>query len=95
MPKKTNMFGFQNISDDEFILYAKTCKDNGLNNEQILLEAEAINDLISLMKMRIIIVGQSFTKTGRKRKDAGLSDLISKRIGLLLEDEKLLTNKNQ
>lgn len=86
--KRNAVFQFENITDEEFILYAKTCNENGMSKEEILLEAECISDLLGLIKMRSIIVGQSFTKTGRRRKDADLSSLIGNRIWLLVEESK-------
>ena len=86
--KRNAVFQFENITDEEFILYAKTCNNNGMTKEEILLEAECISDLLGLIKMRSIIVGQSFTKTGRKRKDSDLSTLIGNRIGVLIEETK-------
>jgi len=88
MRTKSNLFNTQNISTDEYILLAKVWKENGTKIEDIPLELDAIDDMLSILKMRSIIKMQTYTKTGRKRKDADLSSLISARIGQLMEELK-------
>jgi hypothetical protein len=88
MRTKSNLFNTQNISTDEYILLAKVWKENGTKIEDIPLELDAIDDMLSILKMRSIIKMQTYTKTGRKRKDADLSSLISARIGQLIEELK-------
>lgn len=88
MRKKSNLFNTQNISTDEYILLAKVWKENGTKLEDIPLELGAIDDMLSILKMRSIIKMQTYTKGGKKRKDSDLSSLISGRIGQLIEDLK-------
>lgn len=88
MRTKSNLFNTQNISTDKYILLAKVWKENGTKTEDIPLELDAIDDMLSILKMRSIIKMQTYTKTGKKRKDADLSSLISARIGQLIEELK-------
>ena len=88
MRKKSNLFNTQNISTDEYILLAKVWKENGTKLEDIPLELSAIDDMLSILKMRSIIKMQTYTKGGKKRKDSDLASLISGRIGQLIEDLK-------
>lgn len=88
MRTKSNLFNTQNISTDEYILLAKVWKENGTKIEDIPLELDAIDDMLSILKMQSIIKMQTYTKTGKKRKDADLSSLISARIGQLIEELK-------
>jgi hypothetical protein len=88
MRTKSNLFNTQNINTDEYLLLAKVWKENGTKTEDIPLELDAIDDMLSILKMRSIIKMQTYTKTGKKRKDADLSSLISARIGQLIEELK-------
>jgi hypothetical protein len=88
MRTKSNLFNTQNINTDEYLLLAKVWKENGTKTEDIPFELEAIDDMLSILKMQSIIKMQTYTKTGKKRKDSDLSSLISARIGQLIEDLK-------
>ena len=81
MKKKlgSEIFGTAEIKTDEYILAAKVITGNGASVEQAALEIEMYDDVLQMIRMRMIIVGHSFTKTGRTRKDADLLSMIERR----------------
>jgi hypothetical protein len=81
-------FGTNNVKTDEYLLLAKACVSNGSTVQQAALEIKAIDDMLSIMKMRSVNNAMRRTKTGRLRKDSALSDILSARIGLLVDELK-------
>lgn len=76
----SEMFGTTEIQTDEAILLAKTMKENGSSNEQIINDISLIDDLLVLQKVRILAYGFRYTATGRIRKDSDFLSIISNRI---------------
>lgn len=87
------IFGTSNVRTDEYVLLAKVSIDNGATIEQAALEIEAIDDMLGILKMQSLSNWQRFTKTGRKRKNAGLLHVLDGRIDKLVDDLKTLSNE--
>ena len=87
-------FGTKHIKTDDYIMAAKVIVSNGGTAQQAALELEAWDDILGLLSIRSIVLGQSFTKTGRLRKDRTTQALIEGRINLLVDDLKALEKIN-
>ncbi|MCZ8021186.1 MAG: hypothetical protein O9302_00210 [Cyclobacteriaceae bacterium] len=87
-PLGSEIFGTTSIRTDEYIMLAKTIVENGSTTEEASLEIQAIDDMLSMAKIRPIINAQRFTASGRLRKDVSLREMISQRIDLLIADLK-------
>jgi hypothetical protein len=87
---KNKIFAKENINDNEFLLLAKLLKREGLPNEEIILNIDAIDDLLGLMKMQLIFNNSRRTKTGKLRKNQSLNDVIGARLELLAKEYKTL-----
>jgi len=81
-------FGTSVIRTDEYIMMAKIMVKNGETVHEAAADIKMIDDCMSLMRTRSIIVSHQFTSTGRKRKDATLSSMIEARIDQLCDELK-------
>jgi hypothetical protein len=86
-------FGTAEISADEYLLMAKVITKNGGSVHQAALEIKMMDDVLCMMKMKIIIVSHQYTKSGKLRKDADLQSMIDRRINLLIDDLRLLDSE--
>ena len=84
--KGSALFGTSFITTEEYILMGKVKKAAGASTEEIAIEIEAMDDIISLMRSEAIIRARRFTPTGRIRKDSALGDLINNRIDLMIDE---------
>lgn len=82
----SELFGTTVIRADEYVLLAQVMKENGSTPEQIVLDIEAIDDLLQLQRVRTLLVPLQFTRTGRLRKDYTFSSIVERRIEKLVED---------
>jgi hypothetical protein len=86
-------FGTSNIRTDEYVMMAKVMVSNGETVEAAALTLSAWDDILGIIRIRAIILGQQFTAKGRLRKDSTLSALIDKRIDLLCDELKRVGNE--
>lgn len=82
----SDVFGTGSVKTDEFILLAKTMTENGSSLELADLEIRFIDDLLSMQRMHIIVVGQMYTSKGRLRKNSHITDMFDSRVNLLMQD---------
>ena len=72
------------VRTDEYILLAETIVENGGTVEEAALMISAIDDMLAIQRMECITNAMRFTPTGRLRKNASLSDMLSGRLDQLL-----------
>lgn len=85
-------YGTSVMRTDECELMAQTMLANGSAPEQAALELEALDDMLSVMRMRAVVHSQRLTAKGRVRKDATIQHMISSRLDHLLEDLKNMSH---
>jgi len=84
----SEIFQTEQIKTDEYVMLCKTMLNNGSTIETATLEIEAIDDMLSILKIRSIINTQRYTAKGRIRKDVSVREMINTRIDKLLEEIK-------
>lgn len=82
------------VKTDDFILLAQIMVENGSSTEEAYLQIMAIDDMLRLMQSVVLINKLKYTRTGRLRKNASLSDLIEGRINQLAEDLQMLKTQS-
>jgi hypothetical protein len=86
MNVKNQLFGFDNITDKEAILFSKVCQTNGDDNEQILKELDFIENWFSFKKVYVLTAkATAKTKSGYLRKNHALLDHLNLLIETQLE----------
>jgi hypothetical protein len=84
----SELLGTKVINVEEFVLMAKVMKADDHTPAETNLMIHAIDDMLSLQRMRSIMRAQRFTASGRLRKDSHMSDFISSRVDQLITDLK-------
>jgi hypothetical protein len=88
----SEIFGTNNIRTDEYVLLAQIKKEDNTSVNEIALEIEALDDMLSLLKIRSINNTQRRTSKGNIRRNSSFSDLLDNRLDMLIEDKKSLNN---
>lgn len=88
MSSGSSIFQTAVVKTDEYLLLASVMKANGSTTQQISLEIEAIDNMLSMQRIRSIISSRRFTSTGRIRKDSSLTNMIDKRLDQLVQELK-------
>lgn len=89
-PNGSDIFGTTVVRTDEYILLASVMVQNGSSVPRADSDIMAIDDMLSIQRIQSIVRSKRYTATGRLRKDSSLLDIYSKRIDLLLEQQKEL-----
>lgn len=89
-PTGSEIFDTDVIRTDEYILLAQIKIESGITTQQAALEIDALDDMLSMQRMRPIITKMQYTSTGKLRKDAKFSQLLSNRLDLLMTQIKEL-----
>jgi hypothetical protein len=84
--KGSEIFGTTQIATDEYLLLARVFVENGSSNEEAVLCIEALDNMLSCIKIWPIIQSNRYTRTGRIRPNSALSDMLSRRLDVLLDD---------
>jgi len=86
-------FGTTNIKTDEYVLMAQVMKENGSTVQEIALDIECMDELLSIQKAQLIIAGQMRTKTGKLRKNSSMLDIMDGRLDQLVNEHRQLKNR--
>lgn len=89
-PTGSDIFDTDVIRTDEYVLMAQVKLESGITTQQAALEIDALDDMLSMQRMRPIITKMQYTSTGKLRKDAMFSRLLSNRLDLLMTQIKEL-----
>ena len=81
-------FGTSTIRTDEYVMLAKIKVQDNIPTNEIRLEMELLDDLLSIQRIQSIARAKSYTATGRQRKNASLTEMINTRLNQHLENLK-------
>jgi hypothetical protein len=86
--KGSEIFGTTNISTNEYLMLAKVFVENGSSIQEADIYIEALDNMMSCIKIWPIIHSQRYTRTGRIRPNSALSDMLSRRLDALVDELK-------
>jgi hypothetical protein len=81
-------FGTSTIRTDEYVMILKVKLQSNLTANEIRLEMELLDDLLSIQRIQSIARAKSYTPTGRQRKNASFLEMIDTRLNQHLENLK-------
>lgn len=87
-------FGTNVMNTEEYILMAKVISENEPNAEKIADQITLIDDLLTINRASGLMLFNRFTKTGRRRKNTTVNELIEKRISMFLDEQKKSNESN-